>query len=82
MLRESNWPLEPPFFKVKVFRKLTGILEVPGIFSVHNALQELMEKRGFQTSNGVREVGSDIRIRIRLFGPRIHVTCFSSTWSP
>ncbi len=27
----SNWVLEPLFLTVKVFRKLTGILELPGI---------------------------------------------------
>ena len=31
MFRDSNWPLEPPFFTVNVLRKLTGILELPGM---------------------------------------------------
>ena len=31
MFRESNWVLELPFLTVKLLRKLTGILEVPGI---------------------------------------------------
>jgi len=31
MLRASSWLLDPPFFTVKVLRKLTGILEEPGI---------------------------------------------------
>lgn len=31
MFTASNWLLEPPFFTVKLLRKLTGILEVPGI---------------------------------------------------
>jgi hypothetical protein len=32
MFRDNNWLLELPFLTVKLFRKLTGILEVPGIF--------------------------------------------------
>ena len=31
MFRDSNWLLEPPFLTVKLLRKLTGILDVPGI---------------------------------------------------
>jgi hypothetical protein len=31
MLRANSWLLDPPFFTVKVLRKLTGILEEPGI---------------------------------------------------
>lgn len=31
MFRDSNWLLELPFFTVRLLRKLTGILEVPGI---------------------------------------------------
>jgi hypothetical protein len=31
IFRESNWLLELPFLTVKLLRKLTGILEVPGI---------------------------------------------------
>ena len=31
IFRDSNWLLELPFFTVKLLRKLTGILEVPGI---------------------------------------------------
>jgi hypothetical protein len=31
MFSDSNWPLEPPFFTVNVLRKLTGILELPGM---------------------------------------------------
>jgi hypothetical protein len=34
MFSDSNWLLEPPFFTVKLLRKLTGILDVPGIFAV------------------------------------------------
>jgi hypothetical protein len=31
MFNDSNWLLELPFLTVKLLRKLTGILEVPGI---------------------------------------------------
>jgi hypothetical protein len=31
MFSDSNWLLAAPFFTVKLLRKLTGILEVPGI---------------------------------------------------
>jgi len=31
MFRDSNWLFELPFLTVKVLRKLTGILEEPGI---------------------------------------------------
>jgi hypothetical protein len=31
MLRASSWLLDPPFFTVKVLRRLTGILDEPGI---------------------------------------------------
>jgi hypothetical protein len=31
MFSDSNWLLAAPFFAVKLLRKLTGILEVPGI---------------------------------------------------
>ncbi len=31
MFSDSNWLRELPFFTVKLLRKLTGILEVPGI---------------------------------------------------
>lgn len=31
IFRDSNWLLEPPFLTVKVLRKLTGILELPGM---------------------------------------------------
>jgi hypothetical protein len=43
MLRASSWLLDPPFFTVKVLRKLTGILEEPGIFGDYwdNALRGL-----------------------------------------
>jgi hypothetical protein len=34
MFSDSNWLLEPPFLTVKLLRKLTGILDVPGIFVV------------------------------------------------
>jgi hypothetical protein len=34
MFSDSNWLLEPPFFTVKLLRKLTGILELPGIVGV------------------------------------------------
>lgn len=58
MLRESNWPLDEPFFMANVLRKLTGILEVPGILNVDNSsesecregnsrLQMLMNKWDF-----------------------------------
>jgi hypothetical protein len=31
MFSDSNWLLEPPFLTVNVLRKLTGILELPGM---------------------------------------------------
>jgi hypothetical protein len=31
MFNDSNWLLAAPFLTVKLLRKLTGILEVPGI---------------------------------------------------
>jgi hypothetical protein len=31
MFNDNNWLLELPFLTVKLLRKLTGILEVPGI---------------------------------------------------
>jgi hypothetical protein len=31
MFSDSNWVLELPFLTVKLLRRLTGILEVPGI---------------------------------------------------
>lgn len=31
MFRDSNWLLDPPFLTVNVLRKLTGILELPGM---------------------------------------------------
>jgi hypothetical protein len=51
MFSASNWLLEPPFLTTKLLRKLTGILEVPGIFCqlllrVCNYLQHRTVKRG------------------------------------
>jgi len=31
MFSDNNWLLEPPFLTVNVLRKLTGILELPGM---------------------------------------------------
>lgn len=36
MFKESNWPLDEPFLMANVLRKLTGILEVPGILDMNN----------------------------------------------
>ena len=34
MLSDKSWPFELAFFAAKVLRKLTGILEVPGILII------------------------------------------------
>jgi hypothetical protein len=38
MFSDSNWLLDPPFFTVKLLRKLTGILEVPGILGAFSKM--------------------------------------------
>jgi hypothetical protein len=57
MLRASSWLLDPPFFTVKVLRKLTGILEEPGILG--NYWEDVL--------GGLSNVGNHVlNIRLRI----------------
>ena len=71
MLRARSWLLEPPFFTVKVLRRLTGILEVPGISGDWEDVLGGLLKVGNHASNmklrvEVQKVG--FLVRTRLFG--------------
>jgi hypothetical protein len=57
MLRASSWLLDPPFFTVKVLRRLTGILDEPGILG--NYWEDAL--RGL---SNVGNHASNIRLRI------------------
>ncbi len=80
MFNDSNWLLELPFFMAKVLRKLTGILEVPGMFAAEwlTATKLKLELgRGLQYEDLRSGIG--IGIRARLFKPRRKITC-GSDW--
>jgi hypothetical protein len=70
MFRESNWPLEPPFLTVNVLRKLTGILELPGMMG------EFVERNcGRLDKFEVQKV--DELWYLMLAVPRRKITCMS-----